>query len=303
MRRMMCKLAVTAMIAGSIGVGVSSSAKADVVELAPLSPWAVDFGEDRCRLARTFGDADNKHVAIFDQFGPSARFVLTLAGPSFRRFKGQTETMTKFAKPQEPFATQPYAGDLGAFGRAVIFRGLALTKATALSDSDQSTPSATSNGSAFPLLNIDAAKSTEFISLRQRHRHVRLNTGELGDAFQLLNECTLGLVESWGLDAQAHLTAQRLPNWVNEEEIAKGIASRYPNKALRRGQSGFVNLRVMVSETGSITQCVVENVTDANSLESPACDGMRDAEFEPAIDAQGNPMASFYQTRITYRIN
>ena len=163
-------------------------------------------------------------------------------------------------------------------------------------------PAPSSFSTAF-LLDVDAANAVEFVSVRQRKREVRLQTGDLGDAFKVLNDCTMGLVESWGLDRAAHLTARSLPKWLNEEEIAKGISGRYPNRALRKGESGFVNLRVMVSESGTMTECVVENVTEAQTLESPACAEMRKAQFEPALDANGQPMKSFYQTRITYRIN
>ena len=303
MRHMTGKLAASALILGLATAGIQAPAAAKTTTLAPLSPWAVDFGENRCRLARTFGDADNKHVAIFDQFGPSRRFVLTLAGPSFRKFRGRTETITRYSDSQEPFESLPYAGDLGDFGKAIIFRGLGLTGPLSSGENEAAAlPGPSSFSTAF-LLDVDAANAVEFVSVRQRKREVRLQTGDLGDAFKVLNDCTMGLVESWGLDRAAHLSARSLPKWLNEEEIAKGIAGRYPNRALRKGESGFVNLRVMVSEAGTMTECVVENVTEAQALDSPACAEMRKAEFEPALDAEGQPMKSFYQTRITYRIN
>jgi len=302
MRHNTAKLATSTVILGLLVTGLSMPVSAKTTVLSPQSNWAVDFGEKRCRLVRTFGESDDRHVAIFDQFGPSDRFVLTLAGSSFKRFRGRTATSTHFSAGQEPFESQPYAGDLGSMGKAVIFRGLSLTAPLAEEDEQPVLPHGSST-QTLRQLNLDAAKTTQFIHLRQRGREVRLETGELGNAFAVLNQCTQDLVESWGLDAAAHLTAQRLPRWVNEEQVARRIADRYPSRALNRGESAFVNLRVNVSETGSVTHCFAENVTNAEVLESPACQEMENAVFEPALDAEGAPMKSFYQTRVTYRMN
>src|SRR3546814_10235975 len=57
------------------------------VVLEPSSQWNVDFAEDRCRLARTFGGEGNRHILLFEQGGPTAAFGLTVAGPQFERFK------------------------------------------------------------------------------------------------------------------------------------------------------------------------------------------------------------------------
>ena len=74
-------------------------------------------------------------------------------------------------------------------------------------------------------------------------------------------------------------------------------------EALRKGESGIFRLRVIVEADGKISDCVINNATITESLESPACREMRGANFEPALDKDGNPMRSFYTTQIVYRIN
>ena len=39
-----------------------AAAAADPVVLKPSSPWNVDFAETKCRLARLFGEGDDRHL-------------------------------------------------------------------------------------------------------------------------------------------------------------------------------------------------------------------------------------------------
>ena len=131
---------------------------------------------------------------------------------------------------------------------------------------------------------------------------MRLDTGPLGEAFAVLNQCTKDLLQEWGLDAEKHETATRLPKWKNEKSIAARIGRAYPTSALNRGEQGIFRMRVMIDENGRVTDCVIDEATIAERLESPACRVMMDADFEPALDAQGTAFPSYYATSITYRI-
>lgn len=303
MRFTLAMAGASAAILGTLGMGLPSQALAEPVVLEPQSPWSMDFGDTRCRLARLFGEEDDKHIVIFDQFGPGNAFLLTLAGSSYSQFKGREDVWTHFNSEQQPFKNEAYMGDLGSYGEALVFSSSSLTERQTDAEEEPSAAPEQPDSPALEQLDVETAKAARFVHVRQGDREVRLRTGPMGDAFTLLNQCTQGLIESWGLDADAHLTMQRLPEWLNEKQIAKKIARRYPERALMNGESGVVNLRVKVSETGSVTECVVENVTETRILQSPACETMRRARFEPALDAEGKPMESFYQTRITYRAN
>ena len=61
-------------------------------------------------------------------------------------------------------------------------------------------------------------------------------------------------------------------------------------------------MRVIVEADGSVSECFVENSTETERLESPACREMLKSEFEPARDAEGQPMRSFYASSISYVI-
>lgn len=63
-----------------------------------------------------------------------------------------------------------------------------------------------------------------------------------------------------------------------------------------------MRLRVIVNPQGRVEDCAIIKATETEKLELPACKVMEDATFEPALDAAGQPMRSFYATTITYVI-
>ncbi len=99
------------------------------------------------------------------------------------------------------------------------------------------------------------------------------------------------------------MTARSMPKWANRKMVVRRIGRLYPSTALRLGEQAIVRMRVMVDENGAVTDCHIVEATDTERLESPACQQMMKAEFEPAIDAEGKPFASYHVETITYRIN
>lgn len=117
----------------------------------------------------------------------------------------------------------------------------------------------------------------------------------------MLNTCTQDMISDWGLDVAQHLAATRRPQWNNEMEIARRLQAQYPAAALRQGVQAILRLRVIVGVDGKVEKCQIDAAT-TNELESPACREMENAEFEPALDAEGQPFRSYYATSIIYRV-
>ena len=90
-----------------------------------------------------------------------------------------------------------------------------------------------------------------------------------------------------------------------EEMIwARLIQMNYPTQALRYEHQGTVGVRTVVDERGLVSRCFVIATSGHEVLDTAACQGMlRYAMFHAALDANGDPVASRYSTRITYRIN
>lgn len=289
--------ALLALVAASL---VSQPAlAAEPIVLKPASPWNVDFGEDKCRVSRLFGESTNRHILTFDQFAPSDNFGMMVAGAGFKSFGSLRKTELQFFAAQTPLVIEPFGGKAAEYGNALVLSAVNLAKGTNLwseKDKDSEKPVV-----GVPALDIDFAAQTEFVSLRQTGKQVSLMTGPLNEVFKVLNLCSEDLAKSWGIDVERHRTASKTARFVNDQVIARKIQSVYPTQALVQGEQAIVRMRVIISETGAIEDCAIIRATDNRLLESPACSYMQKAQFEPALDAEGKPMRSYYTSSITYR--
>lgn len=285
----------TLLTLATLSLGVAAvPAQAKVIEIAPSSPWNVDFGENKCRLARFFGEGEDRHLLFFEQYWPAENFGMTVAGSSFKRYRGGYRTDLKFFAAQEPIETEPFTGTVGEFGDGVIFSTLGLKKYEKPASEGEVVPV------RVPQLDKDSARQVEFVSLRQRGDEVRLLSGPLDEAFAVLDNCSLDLIGTWGLDVAQHRTATRLPRWTNKDVVVRRIVAVYPREALRAGEMGIMRMRVIVSAEGAVEDCTIIKATDTERLESPACKAMLGATFEPALDAAGKPMRSYHAESIVY---
>lgn len=76
----------------------------------------------------------------------------------------------------------------------------------------------------------------------------------------------------------------------------------YPTQMALGGKSAFLSVRVMVNEQGEAGSCIVQNENVDKAFTDAVCAGLA-RHFEPALDAEGKPMSSFYQTIVTYLID
>ena len=260
------------------------------VRLQPMSPWVLEFAENKCRLARWFGTEGDKHLLMFEQAAPQSGFGLTMAGPAIRRFHGRDSFrigMQGTAPMQERERFE--SGDVEGIGKAIILARHSL-------GANRSEDGLRNAG-----INVEQAAAVDRIVIERSGRVVSFETGNMGDAFKALNVCTSDLLESWGLDPAQHQSYVP-PRWLNQDSVERGITASYPRQALLSGEQGIFRMRVIVEADGTVGECLVENATETERLESPACGEMRRAQFAPARDAAGQAMRSFYATSLTYRI-
>jgi len=85
---------------------------------------------------------------------------------------------------------------------------------------------------------------------------------------------------------------------------AARIQENYPSRAVRSGTEGTVGVSVTVGSNGKVSACSVSSSSGSDVLDEAACDGMRRyAQFDPALDDDGNPTSASWSTRIVYRLN
>ena len=265
------------------------------VVLERSAPWHVDFADDKCRLTGMFGEGPNAHALFFEQYFPGEGAGMTATGPEFTRFKSLRSTKLRFYDGQASQDTEPFRGEAGSLGAAVIYSSVGIEP------KDESRDDELLAGIAE--LDTQLAARVEYVELEQRGHRVRFATGPLADVFTVMNSCTSGLIDEWGLDTELHKTASRRPVLTNERTIARRIQRVYPSGPLGRGEQVILNVLVIVDVRGEVEDCTIHAATTAKKFGSPACREMRHAQFKPALDANGNPFRSFYTTNIVYRIN
>ncbi len=84
-------------------------------------------------------------------------------------------------------------------------------------------------------------------------------------------------------------------SWVTTED--------YPAGALRSRVEGTTGTRLAVSAEGRVTNCEVTSSSGDSSLDQATCRNLtRRARFTPALDRDGNPVASTFNRRVVWRI-
>lgn len=273
--------------------------------LSPVSNWALDYGENQCRLARIFGTDDDQHLLYIDQGWPGHSFSLSFAGSSFKRYRRDARAQIGLQSdaPMLRFRLPP-VGEMGRFGPAVILAsvGVSSGKDSAIprlrvGTSDEPTPTSLVSAALDP---SEGAKIDRIV-LKRGGNAVTYETGNMRGAFEALNTCTADLLEDWGLDPEKHLSFAPA-KWLNRDKVVSQIQRRYPPSALNDGEQAIFQMRAIIDETGRVESCKIFAATSADKLVSPACDAMMGARFEPAQDDEGQPMRSFYASTVSYRI-
>ncbi len=289
---------------GLAATGLNAASDTEAVVLPQSSPWNLDYGEDRCRLIRFFGEGDNRVVLVMEQFGLSSHFELILAGKPLRRFRRHDNVSLQMGPGFEAFERKFQRGNLGEIEPALIFGSISPVHGALEADDDPDTddirmlednyhPAGTSlkdNGAAI-----------QWIVVSDKNDTVRLVTGDMAKPFAALTQCTDNLIRSWDVDPEVAASVVTPPRFLNVMDVAPKIQRNYPKKAMYRGQSANIQLRLIIDESGAIEDCTRIDVTEAENFTNIACEVfLEDAKFEPARDAEGNPVRTYSMQRIRY---
>lgn len=285
-------------VALSMTAQVASSKEVKTLELGPSSNWQINSAEDSCQLARQFGNENNKHVLVFEQYEPGPNFSLTVSGPAFSKFTGRKPLSIQFGEQGHSQEMTGHKGELEPFGTALIVSTMWLEKHEApASEVGEETQA---NVSVIDLASVTQLKN---VRISQKYRAVRLLSGDLDKPLGALNNCSEELVRAWGFDPEKQKARTKSPKLTNAKYVRKLIREKYPSRAVRAGEQGIFRLRITIGADGMVEDCVLLGATEQKRLKSPACGIVkRSGEFEPALGADGEPMRSYYTRSIVYMV-
>ncbi len=151
-------------------------------------------------------------------------------------------------------------------------------------------------------MEVGAAAATDSFQLRGAFsRTVELPLGPMDKPIEALHQCIDELMTHWGIDVEAHKTLSRPVRPINLREVGRMID--YPPQMLRQNMPGVVNIRLSVDERGRTTACHIQMPLSDPSFEETSCADIQHAvEFEPALDKDGKPIASYWTTRVVFGI-
>lgn len=272
------------------GLLISPAVQAqEVAEFAPSSVWAADYGDDYCRLVRSFRSGSDEITLMLQRVQPGSDTQVMVIGNSLKTFRGATEIGWQFLPNQSERKARYTRSEL-ADGQQYL----------RLDNIMMAAPAAPAPGAPLGPPRYDRAaeknqaKSITGIGFTTGlTKPVRVNTGALDAPVEALQACTDDLLASWGLDAEKHKTLSSpviVPpgsGWIPTGTI--------PFSEFGKFAAGGNQIRVMVDPSGKPTSCQIFSPTLAEALNKKICDlMMANASFTPAKDAGGQAIASYW---------
>lgn len=264
--------------------------------------WTADFGEDYCRLLRTFSNGDDSITLAFERIQPGPNMRILAIGDAFRTFRGADRIGYDFAprdaEPPFPPSTDFATSATGDGSRLTILSFVSMQQLPVFNqafqprDGDGSEELPQFPGYD-PASEVEDARSIHTLAFDDgMARPLHFELGPMGDVMQVLQQCTSSLVASWGLDPDRHATMQRGAFPAQGALIGR---STVPFDQFARLAGNYNQVRVMVDASGEATGCHIHFPTlEANVNERICEEVIENADFSPAIDAEGNAMDSYW---------
>lgn len=290
---------ISLLLAGAFAPTFAAAKSESSIVLEPSSPWQASYEEGRCRLTRIFAADSGLHALVLEQRAPGAKFNLIVTGPALADIAESGTVRVDFS-PDGPSSEHPVVkGANPEFDSLVFMQDVGI-----VADEPEAASGTAGVGMAASMNAIDtaAAKTLRQITIGQGQQALVFATGALAAPLGVLNDCTSHILETWGLDPDAHRNATRAADMLDRQRVARGINDHYPPRAAAERRQGVVGVAVMVDETGAPTDCKITHDSGHDDLNSVTCRQLMKARFDPALGADGQPMKSYWVTRITFRL-
>ena len=257
--------------------------------LAPSSPWNMDYAQESCRLIRAFGPAEQSAMIKLEKFSLTDRPSLMVVG---KRFSSDSP----FAKVRLGFGDAPVAEHPALTGSIGDAR-----KPMMIVSSVDVIPHPPQGSIILP----DPAAERRVSSLTIQPvggKVVMLQLGPMDKPMEAMRTCIDSLVKSWGLDPTVQRTLSRQLQPLSSP-VSWVVDNDYPRVAIQGGENGLVHFRLMIDDAGKPVRCVIQSKTKPDDFAPTVCAViMRRARFQPALDAQGKPVASYFASAVRFQM-
>jgi hypothetical protein len=295
MRKLALSAAALSLLSGT------SSAAAEPVRFGPTGNWNVDYQPDRCRLSRTFSDGAEELKLTIERYEVGDHFTMAISGSPIRDLP-QVSAEYRFAPQSEYSFKDGISVSVRELGRTVLFQHARLLNYAELStngpDGGPAPQYTMEPFGKFRIVGEMEATRTD-LYVRQGRKEFHLQTGSWGPPMEALRTCVTDLIASWGLDikVQQGLKSLPVPKGDRNDWLKPGD---FPVDSRSFQVSWYMTFRLMVDAQGLPTDCVVYGPLKPEGFGDDLCKAMlAKAEFTPAVDANGNSVASFWRSSAT----
>jgi hypothetical protein len=254
------------------------------------SAWAADYGDEYCRLIRSFSDGKDEITLVIQRVQPGADTQLLLIGNSIKTFRGATELGWHFLPNDADRKTRYERSTTGDGQQYVRLDNVMLTQFAPPAPGAQAGPPRYDRAAE----QATGKNLTGLIVTTGLTKPLRIETGQLDAPIAALQTCTDDLLMSWGLDAEKHkaLSSPAIPQIGSDGWLPQGTI---PFSEFAKFAGGGNQVRLMVSAEGKPTACHIFSPTLNKSLNDTICALlMEKGSFTPAKDASGTAIASYW---------
>ena len=260
----------------------------------PAGTWTADYGDDYCRLIRTFSDGTREMSLALERLQPGDQVRLIAVGEGMRPFRGADQIAYAF-QPSGASGKTRYVRSETPDGRQYVsFEPVTLAPPPAFTPPAPGTPPAPPPPYSRAQEQETARAITGFVLTEGLMSPVRVETGSLRAAIGALQVCADDLLTVWGLDAEKHrtMTAGPVPNPNPDGVLPQGTI---PFDQFEKFVGGANQVRLLVGADGKVTACAIYSPSLSQSLNERICNLAKErGSFQPAKDAAGQPMASVW---------
>ncbi len=285
--------------------GTAALAASEPLVLVPSSKWQLDYSQESCKLARTFGEGDQAITMLLTRYSPSPKFSMMLAGERLKGIPARSNMKIRFGDSEDVQKLDYLGGNAGELPALFLASSAQIHK---LTDAEEKALKAREEGDPRGELDdlarsLAAADAADHIWLdTPGGKPIRLETGSLGKPFRAFDTCIDNLVKHWGVDMEAYRQRTRDP--VPKSSPGRWILpSDYPRDLINNGGQGIVHFRLSIAPNGDVTGCHIQGATEGDGFQKVTCETLTQrGKFVPALDANGQPIASYYASTVRFEI-
>ena len=236
MKRLLFGVRWRGLLVGAGGAGAGQRRRCS----GQASGWTADYGDDYCRLVRTFSDGTNEISLALQRIQPGAACGCSLVGDGDHGFRGADQIGYAFPARGQPSARRATSVRRPADGQQFVELRPGDAGAARRRRRRRARPPPPYNRAA----EQATARGITGVALDEGLTNpVRIETGSLGAPIAALQACADDLLTIWGLDAEKHktMTAPADPDPQSRTACCRRARSRSPispSSAAARTRSG-----------------------------------------------------------------